>query len=59
MFLDEFETIIFRIEQDSNLNFEQKRRRLSTLRYVIYCKNPEERIKCSNLKSKCPNITYY
>ena len=55
----DFELIVFNIEYNSNLNFEQKRRRLLTLRYVIYCKNPEERIKCSNLKLKCPNITYY
>ena len=59
MFLDEFETIIFRIEQDSNLNIGQKKRRLSTLRYVIFCKNPIEKQKCSELKLKCPNITYY
>ena len=59
MFLDEFETIVFRIERDSNLNIGQKKRRLLTLRYVIFCKNSIEKQKCSELKLKCPNITYY
>lgn len=59
MFLGDFEAIVFRIERDPNLNINQKKRRLSTLRYVIFCKSPAEKQKCSELKLKCPNMTYY
>jgi len=57
---NEFKDIVDKIEQDSTLTSIQIKRRLSSLRYIIFCKNEIEKQKCSELKStKCQDITYY